>query len=187
MAALTLLLLAIGVATITETVQQLRATPAGQQKGLMVQVVATAARTLGMVVLIGYQAVTFTTLRRFLNPFTPPPGVGRGWRAGRRRSRQFRGVEPYTDAEVPQLRAVAGWVLSIQVPSYVAAALLLFTFGTALAPLDPDPVGAQAALDRTVRVLSGVLFVVFAVAVALSPTRVRQLRQFLTATAPTLG
>lgn len=159
----------------------------GEQARLVLQLLGVLARGVGMATLLIHQAVIVTSLRTFLLPFTPPPGVTRGWRKGRRRQRQIKGDEPCTEAELPVLRAAARWMLAQRTSPAALAGLLLFALGLALAPLDPSltDVGAESGLDRAMGVLGAALLLVLSVAAALAPRQLRAAEQFLRRTDPT--
>lgn len=146
------------------------------------------ATTLSLVTLLVAQAATFTSLATFFKPFTPPPGVTHSWKDGRRRSRQIKGAEPYTAAEVPLLRSVAHWTLTLRPPVLSVVGVLLVSVGIALAPpeLGLGSTGAGLILTRSMQILGFVLFACLSIALLLAPAQRRACEQFLRQTGPSI-
>lgn len=174
MAAFGLLLGGLSVFVAVDDASGLGAAPGETaSREALLLVIGGVLKGLGLAGVFVCQAVGFRDWSSWLRPLRPAAGVEGGFRGARRAARQINGVESYRLEEVPQLRRLAKYRVSLRrldLPARLASmSLVVFLVGIVLAPPGFAIASVtEAELAQVFRVLGVVMTVVLVVAIVVT-------------------
>lgn len=174
MAAFGLLIAGVFIVDAVQDLSGLRVAADGSVRwAVLLMVIGGLLKGLGLGGVFVCQAAEFRDWSSWMRPVRPFPGARVGFRDARRAARQINGVESYQADEVPRLRRLAEYRVSLRrfnlVGRLAAVSLVVFFVGIVLAPpgLDIRSV-TEAGFGQLFRVLGIVMTVVLVAACIVS-------------------